>query len=95
MIETMGADAWEICPICHNLPEEHRNGIDHLYGKIPQEDYDKLKKEIEKLRVIETVREDYELYLNEDGTAHIDFYAKCQTCGASWEFVTNNIKCRV
>jgi len=87
----MSADAWEICPVCHNLPEEYRGGIDHLYGKISREEFSKLEKEIAELENIATVREDYELGLNDDGTAYIFFAAKCETCGTEWNYNNKSI----
>ena len=80
----MGADAWERCPICHNRPEEHPDGIACLYGLIPLEEFEKLREELIDLEAVETVREDYEIGLNEDGTAYVQLYFKCQTCGAEW-----------
>lgn len=72
----MSADAWETCPICHNRPEECPGGVDHLYGKIPVNNFLKLKGELEQLAAEETVREDYEIYLSEEGFACVELHTK-------------------
>lgn len=87
----MSADAWETCPICHNRPEEYPDGIEHLYGKISLDEFLKLKAEIEQLEAEETVREDYEVGLADDGTAWVYLRLKCQTCGTTWKFKKSNI----
>lgn len=88
----MSADAWVQCPICQNRPDEYRNGIDHLYGKVLEEEFLILVRKLEKLKTKETVREDYEIYINEGGNLSISFSAKCVTCGAEWSFVKEDIK---
>ena len=82
----MSADSWERCPICHNRPDEYPEGIDHLYGKIPLEEFLELKDKLDALEEEETVREDYEVYLSDEGYACVAIYMKCQTCGAEWSF---------
>lgn len=88
----MSGDAWEQCPICNNLPEEWRNGIDHLYGKVPLKEFKEIETKYNKLKSEKTVREDYEVGLDNDGTAWVSFYLKCQTCGAEWKHSAKDIK---
>jgi len=38
-----------------------------------------------------TVREDYDLGLNEDGTAYVYFTARCAACGAKWKYENKSI----
>ena len=80
----MSADAWRHCPLCNNLPEEWRNGIDHLYGTVSREQFKEIELKYNELKAVATVREDYECVLNYDGTANFSFFAKCQNCGATW-----------
>lgn len=87
----MSADAWGVCPICQNLPEEWRKGIDYLYGDIPLKEFKVVEEEYNKLKQIETVREDYEVGLNNDGTAYVSFLAVCEACGAEWVYSKKNI----
>ena len=75
----MSADAYEVCPIYQNLPEEWRKGIDHLYGNLPLKEFRVVEEEYDTLRKIETVQEDYEVGLNNGGTAHVNFLAVCET----------------
>ena len=42
---------------------------------------------------VEAVREDYEIWLNEDGTVNIHFRAVCRKCGTRWE-IDSNIHCQ-
>ena len=88
----MSADAWETCPICHNRPKEYPNGIAHLYGLVPAEEFLRLKGEIERCESEETVREDYEVYLSDEGFACVQLHMKCQTCGATWSFEKLDIR---
>jgi len=41
-----------------------------------------------------TVREDYEFILNDDATLSIDYSAKCDNCGAEWEYNNNHMVCK-
>lgn len=41
-----------------------------------------------------TVREYYEFILNNDATLSIEYSAKCDDCGAKWEYIKNHILCK-
>ena len=86
----MSANNWTVCPICHNLPEEWRNGIDYLYGKIPRKKFQEIEKEYEALQ-IETVREDWNIGLDDDGAVSIHYSAECHNCGAKWHYKKTGI----
>lgn len=81
----MSADGWKQCPICNGLPEKFRIGYKHLYGKIPEQEYERKKKEYETVQVASSVRIDYEYTLKADKTIFLTFYAECEVCGAKWE----------
>ena len=80
----MTADSWQRCPICHNRPEEYPDGIEHLYGKLPLEEFLKLDKELNDLADTETVRLDYWVTIVDDGTASFWLSARCISCGTEW-----------
>lgn len=80
----MSADSWQTCPICHNRPEEYPDGIEHLYGELPRTEFLDLAKKLDTLSHIETVRLDYEVAIEDDGTASFWLNAKCVSCGTEW-----------
>ena len=43
---------------------------------------------------INSVREDYEIWLNENGLVHVSFKGICKECGAFWE-MNKDIICMV
>lgn len=43
---------------------------------------------------IDSVRGDYEIWLNENGSVHVDFKAICRECGIMWE-IRKEINCVV
>lgn len=91
----MSADNWTFCPICHNLPEEWRNGTEHLYGVVSEQEYNEIKEKCQTLKDQETVREDYECSINVDGTASMWVFAKCENCGVEWSMRQENVKCKM
>jgi hypothetical protein len=74
----MSADDWQQCPICHGMPKELRGGIEHLYGKIPEKEYERRKYEYKKALNTSTVRVYYEYLLLKDKTIFLTMYAKCE-----------------
>ena len=77
----MSADAWEDCVFCS---KNDKKKLKDSYGKIPQKEYEKLKKELS-IPEGATVRLDYEVAIV-DGELYINASAQCQTCGATWSF---------
>lgn len=37
----------------------------------------------------ETLREDYEQYMDEEGVYHCDYHCRCTECGFKWSFKHN------
>ena len=71
----MSADNWGICPKCKQKQES-------LYGKVSEEEYLKtLNKKNEY-----TLREDYEIYTDENGKFHIDYACSCSKCKFTFEY---------
>lgn len=85
MVRAMSADAWVRCPICQNRPSECPEGIAHLYGKIPLDEFLEYDKKLKELRDLETVRLDYEVYIEDDGRMSVWATGECSNCGAEWE----------
>lgn len=82
--QEMSADSWRRCTVCQNRPSEYPEGIAHLYGKIPQDEFLELSKKLEDLKDTETVRMDYELSIEDDGRMSIWASGVCSNCGAEW-----------
>jgi|AntAceMinimDraft_10_1070366.scaffolds.fasta_scaffold74663_1 hypothetical protein len=91
----MRADSWRICPKCCKNVEDHKhNRIQELknsYGKIPIDEYNRKLMFISngpdnKYDDDETLREDYEIYMNKDGVLTISYSCSCGKCGFEYEF---------
>ena len=95
----MGADNWAVCPRCLRNAENAKRALEAkaqaAYGKVPVEEFEKLREaaavpiNVEKLR---TFREDYELGMEEDGTFEVSYHGSCsrrhpeQGCGYEHRF---------
>lgn len=78
----MSADAWRICPRCKIGAEKKASAsVKNLaasYGKIPEPEYLEMKAKIESAKPPEeTMREDYEIGMDEDGTLEISYRYSC------------------
>ena len=87
----MGADNWTKCPKCAILANKKtaqvRDNINRNYGKIPQDEYDHLiEKSKEPIELLDTLREDYEIYMTEDRFFEVEYSAACSKCGFKFEF---------
>ncbi len=88
----MSADNWRVCPRCEILADEEQRlaeeGLGDLYGKIQPEEYVrefnkvKFSKETDK----ESLREDYEIGLDEDGEFYVIYHCGCSECGFEFEY---------
>ncbi len=76
----MSADDWCECPVCE---KELKDKIKDSYGKVSEEEYKALKKELDELK--ESVSVYHEYNLNKDGTYSFDFGADCERCGTNFE----------
>lgn len=84
----MSADNWGICPRCKATNDsEHEKLIEQLrdgYGKISEAEYIALRKRVsDKPKLVETLREDYEIFTDEDGKFTVDYGCSCSKCGFS------------
>ncbi len=88
----MSADNWAICPKCtiakENKREVLKKRLETDYGKVSVTEY---KEMIENLKIIDgkianptqdsiTLREDYEIGIDETGEFYVNYQAFCMTC---------------
>lgn len=89
----MSANRWSQCPTCikghHEVVAEKLAATRDSYGKIGAADYEALVKEHEaaaRKTLPESLREDWELGVEEDGRFYIGYTASCQDCGYRFNF---------
>ncbi len=90
----MSADNWGICPHCKKINDralvELRESIEKSYGVAPPEVYLSSLKNLysqENKEIEHTLREDYELYINEiSGMFSMHYSAYCSACEFTFEF---------
>ncbi len=87
----MSADNWAICPKCKKIQEkkadENIKMVAAAYGKVPEDEYLKMKKELlNPPKQEDSLREDYELGIDDEGTFSISYSAYCSECGFKFLF---------
>ncbi len=87
----MSADNWVICPKCKKENDElnKKRILDAAkkYGKIPADEYIALAKEVSKPIELEpTMREDYDIGINENGQFAIYYRCSCSECNFKYGF---------
>lgn len=88
--DSVSADNWSLCPKCKSeADEKHRKQIlsaGEAYGKVEPEEYLRLivSAEVE-INHENTLREDYELGVDEDGYFTVVYRCSCQ-CGFSYMY---------
>jgi len=90
----MGADNWDVCPRCKaraaKAREELTAHLEHSYGSIPREEYLALvvrRLNEPPLPVPElTLREDYELRMEDRGRFNVSYHCSCTECGFSFAY---------
>lgn len=94
----MSADRWKKCPVCAVNKEKDvlklRSQVNHEYGKLSQEHWLELKKEVDEFAstpLEETLREDFEIGLNEDGWLDIYYTCSCHICGTTRKYEKKEI----
>lgn len=89
----MSADNWAICPKCKSNREimikALRETVSASYGKATQDKFlaqmrDIANKETEEQE--KTLREDYEMGMDEFGSFSIDYRAICSKCGFKYSY---------
>lgn len=89
----MSADNWTQCPRCLKRRaaevENKTTQVEGAYGKVPVEQFDRLRAELESLksdRVDDTFREDYEIVGADEGFIEVIYRGSCGTCNLRTEF---------
>jgi ribosomal protein S27AE len=89
----MSADNWRICPRCKIRAAEKAAKMyadaTAAYGKVDPEMYLEKLKEAQVFGVEspeETLREDYEIYIDEDGEFFVSYRGGCDKCGLVFSF---------
>ncbi len=87
----MSADNWAICPKCKEKNDElnKKRILDTAkkYGKILAEEYVALAKETSKpIEIEETMREDYDINVYDDGVFDVAYRCSCTECGFEYVY---------
>lgn len=87
----MSATDWQLCPRCYAMAEKnHAQRIKDAtasYGKIEIKEWMKENSEAQKpIEHKETLREDYEMFIGEDGLFYVSYSAGCDICGFEHRF---------
>jgi hypothetical protein len=87
----MSADNWATCPRCfkdalHERRDREQAAKD-AYGKVPEHEWLKMKEDAKvSLPFGDDLREDYEMYMEKDGTFKVVYKCSCSVCGFSFEY---------
>ena len=89
----MSADNWGVCPRCekrrHADIESMRLKVADSYGKVPVAEFDDLREQHTAMRAAHpkpTLREDYEIGIDEGGGFYAIYKGRCSDCDFSHEF---------
>jgi predicted Zn-ribbon and HTH transcriptional regulator len=87
----MSANGWKICPKCKAKIQADKDAellkLGESYGKVDSQEYLKLANEASKEpEFTESLREDYEFYLDEYYVLDIDYVCSCEQCGFKFSF---------
>jgi hypothetical protein len=79
------------CPICNNLPEKYRNGIDHLYGKLTKDEFELAHIDFKALQNEYTLKVYHEVAISDtiENSLELSVFAICENCKSEWNFKTN------
>ena len=88
----MSADNWGDCPRCLKNQDNEKAAAQEraraAYGTVTAKEYELLlvTANAPVKAHIETLREDYEVRMDREGTFTVDYAASCQTCGFRFSF---------
>ncbi|GAB3776643.1 hypothetical protein FB382_004355 [Nocardioides ginsengisegetis] len=89
----MSADNWGVCPQCKVSRERDiantERAVAETYGKVSVEKFDDARARLEAKRaepIQYTLREDYEMGLDEDGEFYVIYSGGCRECGLTHKF---------
>lgn len=94
----MSADNWAVCPRCRAFEQDRiARAIEDAraaYGVASPEDYEEMTLAANvpiDLGVLQTFREDYDIWGAEDGVVRVSYGAQCQKCGLTLKFHHDHI----
>lgn len=89
----MSADNWGVCPRCKREAEERYServeAARESYARVPLHEFERRQAEAAEPAedIGETLREDYEFYIDEvGGWFHVRYKAECDRCGFTHKF---------
>ncbi len=87
----MSANDWSICPRCKAKAEAAKakrlKDVELAYGKSSRADYDLARDNARNQEPLkDTLREDWEIGIDEDGEFHVIYKAACSKCDFSYRF---------
>lgn len=87
----MSADNWGVCPQCKKITDKKNKqrilNVGKQYGKVSPEEFIKLSAEASQpIKVEETLREDYEIGVDDEGMFTVSYVCSCEVCGFKYEF---------
>ncbi len=91
----MSADNWRDCLRCHREAKESWQraaaAARGAYGNVPMAEYESLKAAADSPPDVEaeTLREDYETWIDDAGVFRVTYKASCDKCGFHFEFRTD------
>ena len=87
----MSANNWTTCPRCMKMAIEEKDKQNkqaaESYGKVSEVEYiEILDKSNKDIQLEQTLREDYEFYMGDDGEFSASYGAYCDRCGFKYQF---------
>jgi hypothetical protein len=89
----MTADNYALCPGCESRSQASaialRKAAEEAYGKVSASEYIRMLEDIASAVDAQagyTFREDYEVYVAEDGVVRVDYRGGCSKCGLELKF---------
>lgn len=87
----MSADNWRECPGCNKKQlvekEKAKKKADSSYGKVSQEEYLKLLEIANKpIKLDNSLREDYSIYVDTDGEFRVSYSCYCEDCSFDFSY---------
>lgn len=84
----MSARNWATCPQCKSLSRsEHAAKLEawkESYGKVSLAEYEKTRPPQQPPVLDQTLREDYELWIDDGMQFKMYYHASCETCGLDY-----------
>ncbi len=79
----MSADNWTTCPNCRQLAETK---VASSYGKVSEDEYLAILEAKKSIKNEPTLREDYEMWTDEDGKFTVSYSCSCSVCKFHFDY---------